>query len=78
MSRPVRLRVDATPLAATAMTGVGHVLLETVRALTDERFSGRIELTLFAPLSERAAVRRAAPVASASSASRSPDGCSVC
>ncbi|KQQ10518.1 glycosyltransferase family 4 protein [Rathayibacter sp. Leaf296] len=61
MSRPVRLRVDATPLAATAMTGVGHVLLETVRALTDERFADRIQLSLFAPLSERAAVRRAVP-----------------
>lgn len=61
MSRRVRLRIDATPLAAEAMTGVGHVLLETVRALRDPRFADRIDLTLFAPLSERAAVERVVP-----------------
>ncbi|WKK71819.1 hypothetical protein Q0F99_01150 [Rathayibacter oskolensis] len=61
MSRPVRLRIDATPLAAEALTGVGTVLLETVRALADPRFAGRVETTLFAPLSERAAVERRAP-----------------
>ncbi|MWV50576.1 glycosyltransferase [Rathayibacter sp. VKM Ac-2803] len=61
MSRRVRLRVDATPLAAEALTGVGVVLLETVRALADPRFAGRVETTLFAPFSERAAVARRAP-----------------
>ena len=61
MNRPVRLRIDATPLAAAAMTGVGHVLLETVRALADPRFAERIELSLFAPASEAAAVRRVVP-----------------
>ncbi|MCM6761773.1 glycosyltransferase family 4 protein [Rathayibacter sp. ZW T2_19] len=61
MSRRVRLRIDATPLAAGAMTGVGHVLLETVRALGDPRFADRIDLALFVPRSERAAVERVAP-----------------
>ncbi|SMH33371.1 Glycosyltransferase involved in cell wall bisynthesis [Rathayibacter oskolensis] len=56
--RRVRLLVDATPLAADRLTGVGHVLLETLRALGDDRFRDRLEVVLFAPSSETAAVRR--------------------
>ncbi|MDY0911421.1 glycosyltransferase family 1 protein [Rathayibacter festucae] len=59
--RPVRLFVDATPLAADALTGVGHVLVETVTALLAPEFADRVEVVLVMPASERAAVARHAP-----------------
>lgn len=52
----VRLLVDASPLAAERLTGVGHVLLETLRALAQPGFAARIEVVLFVPFSERRAV----------------------
>ena len=57
-ARRVRLLVDASPLAAERLTGVGHVLLETLRALGDERLRREVEVVLFAPASETAAVAR--------------------
>jgi alpha-1,3-rhamnosyl/mannosyltransferase len=57
-ARPVRLLVDASPLAAERLTGVGHVLLETLRALGAERFRREVEVVLFAPASETAAIAR--------------------
>ncbi|KQP97589.1 MULTISPECIES: glycosyltransferase family 4 protein [unclassified Rathayibacter] len=59
--RPVRLVIDATPLAAGALTGVGHVLVETVTALMAPEFADRVEVVLIMPASERAAVARHAP-----------------
>jgi len=56
--RRVRLLVDASPLAAERLTGVGHVLLETLRALGEERLRREVEVVLFAPRSETAAIAR--------------------
>lgn len=54
----VRLFVDASPLAAARLTGVGHVLLETLRALRGAHERQEIEVVLFVAASERRAVER--------------------
>ncbi|KZX22006.1 hypothetical protein [Rathayibacter tanaceti] len=55
-SEQVRLLVDASPLAAERLTGVGHVLLETLRALEAAHRRGDVDVILFVPASERRAV----------------------
>ncbi|PPH15909.1 hypothetical protein C5C36_01080 [Rathayibacter sp. AY1G1] len=54
----VRLLVDASPLASERLTGVGHVLLETLRALVQPHDRGEVEVVLFVPASETRAVGR--------------------
>ncbi|NQX27035.1 glycosyltransferase family 4 protein [Microbacteriaceae bacterium VKM Ac-2854] len=54
----VRLLIDATPLAATRLTGVARVLLATLRALDDDAFAARADVVLLVPRDEVAAVRR--------------------
>lgn len=59
MAAPARIRlfVDATALAASRLTGVGRVLLATLRAMDDEAFAARVEVVLFAPRDEIPALR---------------------
>ncbi|MBF4463343.1 MULTISPECIES: glycosyltransferase family 4 protein [unclassified Rathayibacter] len=53
-----RLVIDATPLAADRLTGVGRVLLSLVRALDERAPISGVELSLVVPASERTAVLR--------------------
>jgi glycosyltransferase involved in cell wall biosynthesis len=50
--------VDATALAAPHLTGVARVLLSTLRALDDEVFAERVDVSLIVPIDEVASVRR--------------------
>lgn len=58
MTRRRRLLVDATPLAAPRLTGVGRVLLGILGALDTDAVSRRVEVVLVVPAREKAALER--------------------
>ncbi|NQX11131.1 glycosyltransferase family 4 protein [Microbacteriaceae bacterium VKM Ac-2855] len=60
MTEPSRIRlvVDGTPLVPAQLTGVGNVLLATLRAIDAPEFDDRIDVRLFAPFDEKAALER--------------------
>lgn len=45
--------IDGTPLISKHLSGVGHVVLETVRALDTEEFSEKYRIKLFIPIDEK-------------------------
>ena len=53
-----KLFIDATPLIAKHLSGVGHVVLETVRALDVNEFARAYEITLFLPMDEKGKLDR--------------------
>jgi len=52
MSGRQRIFIEATPLINTHISGVGQVLLETSRALDNDRFTSDYEINLFVPVNE--------------------------
>jgi len=52
MSYRQKIFIEATPLINTHISGVGQVLLETVKALDDDRFIDTYDIRLFVPINE--------------------------
>ena len=53
-----RIFIEATPLLSEKMSGVGHVLLETVRALDTLETAKTYDIALFVPWNERKKMNR--------------------
>src|SRR3954468_19868126 len=53
MQKRPRLYIEATPLASDHMSGVGHVILETIRALDTKEYSLKYDIRIFVPFNER-------------------------
>jgi alpha-1,3-rhamnosyl/mannosyltransferase len=58
MATPRKLFIEATPLTNARMSGIGHVLLETVRALDNSRYSKDYDIRLFVPWDELSTMER--------------------
>lgn len=52
MSYRQKIFIESTPLINTHISGVGQVLLETVKALDDDRFIDTHDIRLFVPINE--------------------------
>ncbi|MEF2977764.1 glycosyltransferase family 4 protein [Subtercola sp. YIM 133946] len=52
-AKRARLFIEGTPLVSTKLSGVGTVLLETLRALDDDAYRDRYDIRVFVPADER-------------------------
>lgn len=53
-----RIFIEATPLTSSHMSGVGHVLLETLKALDSDIYKERFDIRIFIPWDEKASMSR--------------------
>lgn len=53
MVRKSRVFIEATPLTNSRMSGIGHVVLQTARALDDDKYADEFDIRLFVPWDEK-------------------------
>ncbi len=58
MAKKVRIYIEATPLVGSHLSGVGHVLLETLNALDGDSYALNYDIRIFVPYDEKVSIQR--------------------
>lgn len=56
--RKQRVYIEATPLVGSHLSGVGHVLLETLNALDDDVYADTHDIRIFVPFDEKTRIEK--------------------